>query len=155
MADSPQVQANAASPERQLASIQRETDFAGTREAVLRGLAAHNEARVGPRNTQPLALSLRDEAGTIVGGLVGELKWQWLYVDLFWIEEAYRGTGHGEALLGMAEQAARAYGARGVYLGTMSIQAPGFYPRMGYRECGRMEDYPVAGQTFHHFTKAL
>ena len=51
--------------------------------------------------------------------------------------------------------AARDYGARGVYLGTMSIQAPGFYPRMGYRECGRMEDYPVAGQTFHHFMKAL
>ena len=32
---------------------------------------------------------------------------------------------------------------------------PGFYPRMGYRECGRMEDYPVAGQSFHHFMKAL
>lgn len=155
MADNPQLQAGTAGPERQLASIQREADFAATREAVLRGLAAHNEAKVGPRNTQPLALSLRDEAGTIVGGLIGELKWEWLYVDLFWIDEGHRGAGHGEALLGMAEQAARDYGARGVYLGTMSIQAPGFYPRMGYRECGRMEDYPIAGQTFHHFMKAL
>ena len=52
------------------ATIQREADFAATREAVLRGLAAHNEARVGPRNTQPLALSLRDESGAMVGGLV-------------------------------------------------------------------------------------
>jgi GNAT superfamily N-acetyltransferase len=142
-------------PERCSVSIQREADVAATREAVVRGLSAHNEARVGPRRTEPLALSLRDEAGTMVGGLIGELKWEWLYVDLLWIDEAHRGAGHGEALLGMAEQAARDYGARGVYLGTMSIQAPGFYPRMGYRECGRMEDYPVAGQTFHHFTKAL
>lgn len=136
-------------------TIQRETDFAATREAVLRGLAAHNEARVGPRNAEPLALSLRDESGAMVGGLIGELKWEWLYVDLFWIDEAHRGAGHGEALLAMAEQAARDRGARGVYLSTMSIQAPGFYPRMGYRECGRMEGYPVAGQSFHHFMKTL
>lgn len=91
----------------------------------------------------------------MVGGLIGELKWEWLYVDLFWIDEAHRGAGHGEALLAMAEQAARDRGARGVYLSTMSIQAPGFYPRMGYRECGRMEGYPVAGQSFHHFMKTL
>ncbi|AZO81690.1 hypothetical protein BLM15_23780 [Bosea sp. Tri-49] len=142
-------------PQARGATIQREADFAATREVVLRGLAAHNESKVGPRNTQPLALSLRDEAGAMVGGLVGELKWEWLYVDLFWIDEGHRGAGHGEALLAMAEQAARDYGARGVYLGTMSIQAPDFYPRMGYRECGRMDDYPVAGQTFHHFMKAL
>ena len=138
-----------------MANIRRETDVAETREAVIRGLSAHNQGRVGPRNTQPLALSLRDADGTIVGGLVGELKWQWLYVDLFWIDESQRGRGHGEALLGQAEQAARDYGARGVFLGTMSIQAPGFYARMGYRECGRMEDYPVAGETLHHYVKTL
>ena len=50
---------------------------------------------------------------------------------------------------------ARDHGARGVFLATMSIQAPGFYPRMGYRECGRMEDYPVAGERLHHFVKTL
>ncbi|TCR67277.1 GNAT family N-acetyltransferase [Bosea sp. BK604] len=155
MADIAAECVGAAEPAAGAATVQHEADFATTREVVLRGLSAHNEARIGPRNTQPLALSLRDEAGAMVGGLVGELKWEWLYVDLFWIDEAHRGAGHGEALLAMAEQAARDYGARGVYLATMSIQAPGFYPRMGYRECGRMEDYPVAGQRIHHFVKAL
>ncbi len=67
----------------------------------------------------------------------------------------HRGNGHGEALVAMAEQAARDYGARGVYLSTMSLQAPDFYPRLGYREWGRMEDYPVAGYRMHHFAKAL
>jgi hypothetical protein len=77
------------------ATVQREADFAATREVVVRGLSAHNEARVGPRNAEPLALSLRDETGAMVGGLIGELKWEWLYVDLFWIDEAHRGAGHG------------------------------------------------------------
>lgn len=138
-----------------MAAITVEPDQEETRAAVLRGLSAYNQIRVGERNGKPLTISLRDETGTIVGGLVGELKWEWLHVDLFWIDESQRGTGRGAAMLVQAEQEARDYGARGVFLSTMSIQAPGFYPRLGYREYGRMEDYPVAGQTLHHFTKAL
>lgn len=138
-----------------MATIQRETDVAAAREAVVGGLGAYNAAIVGARNSQPLALSLRDENGAIVGGLIGELKWQWLHIDLLWIDDAHRGKGHGETLVGMAEKAARDYGARGVYLSTMSLQAPEFYPKLGYRQCGLMEDYPVAGHRVHHFTKAL
>lgn len=138
-----------------MATIQREEDIAVTREAVLAGLSAHNAPRAGPRNTAPLALSVRDEAGTIVGGLIGELKWDWLYVELLWIDDAHRGAGHGEALLAMAEQTARDHGAKGVFLGTMSIQAPGFYPKLGYREYGLLENYPVTGSNLHHFMKTL
>ena len=137
-----------------MATIQRETDIAETATAVLRGLSDYNAARAGPRNSRPLALSPRDEAGAIVGGLIGKLKWQWLHVDLLWIGDAHRGAGHGEALAA-AEEAARDHEARGVYLSTMSLQAPGFYPRLGYHECGRMEDYPIAGHRIHHFMKAL
>ena len=47
------------------------------------GLSHHNAAVVGPRNSQPLpALSLRDDDGVIVGGLIGELKWQWLSISI-------------------------------------------------------------------------
>jgi ribosomal protein S18 acetylase RimI-like enzyme len=138
-----------------VATVRREVDIAVTREAVLTGLSAHNASRVGPRNTEPLALSVRDDAGTIVGGLIGELKWEWLYVELLWLDDAHRGAGHGEALLAMAEQTARDHGAKGVFLGTMSIQAPGFYPKLGYREYGLLENYPVTGSNLHHFMKTL
>ena len=138
-----------------MATLQRETDVAATREAVVAGLSAYNAAVVGARNSAPLALSLRDDEGVIVGGLIGELKWEWLHVDLLWIDAAHRGKGHGEALVAMAENAARDHGARGVYLSTMSLQAPDFYPKLGYRQYGVMEDYPVAGHRIHHFAKAL
>ena len=138
-----------------MAIIQLETDVAATNAAVLRGLSEHNAARVGPRNSAPLAVSLRDASGEVVGGVIGEFKWEWLYVDLLWIDAAFRGAGHGAALMSAAEQAARDRRARGVYLSTMSLQAPGFYPKLGYRECGRMEDYPVAGHRIYHFVKTL
>ena len=69
-----------------MATLQRESDVAATREAVVAGLSAYNAARVGPRNSEPLALSLRDGDGVIVGGLIGELKWEWLHIDLLWID---------------------------------------------------------------------
>ncbi|PZO01808.1 MAG: GNAT family N-acetyltransferase [Hyphomicrobiales bacterium] len=138
-----------------MATLQRETDVAATRDAVVAGLSAYNASVVGSRNSVPLALSLRDDDGVIVGGLIGELKWQWLHVDLLWIDDAHRGKGHGEALVAMAENTARDHGARGVYLSTMSLQAPDFYPKLGYRQYGVMEDYPVVGHRIHHFAKAL
>lgn len=136
-------------------SIAVEPEHEQTRVRVMRELLAFNEVKVGPRNSAPRAISLRDDDGTIVGGLIGELKWQWLHVDLIWIDEAHRGRGHGEALVAMAEQAARDHGARGVYLSTMSIQAPDFYPKLGYIQYGVLENYPVAGERIHQFAKAL
>ena len=73
-----------------MATLQRESDVAATREAVVAGLSAYNAARVGPRNSEPLALSLRDDDGVIVGGLIGELKWEWLHIDLLWIDDVIR-----------------------------------------------------------------
>ena len=43
-----------------MAAIVVEPDQDETRAAVLRGLTAHNQSRVGSRNTKPLAISLRD-----------------------------------------------------------------------------------------------
>lgn len=138
-----------------MATIRREEDGAATREAVFRGLLAHNEAKVGPRNTKPLSLSLRDAEGNIVGGLVGELKWGWLHVDMLWVDEIIRGNGYGETLLATAEREAREHGATGIYLNTGSRQAPAFYEKLGYQEYGRLENYPVAGSSLHHFMKTL
>lgn len=138
-----------------MARIQRETDDAAAKDAIIAGLRAYNEARVGERNPEPLVLGLRDDDGAIVGGLIGEISWEWLHVQFLWIDDAHRGAGHGAALMAMAEKAAREHGARGVYLATMSLQAPDFYPKLGYVQYGVLEDYPVAGERIHQFAKAL
>lgn len=138
-----------------MASVRLEESDGETRAAVVSGLRAHNEARAGSRNTKPVTLSLRDEEGRIVGGLLGEVKWSWLHVDLLWIDEAHRGRGHGEALIRQAEEVARQHGATGAYLGTMSFQAPGFYARLGYREFGRLDGFPVQGCHLSELARAL
>ena len=44
----------------------------------------------------PLAVFLRDAQGTIVGGVWGQINWNWLHVGLFWVAEALHGSGSAD-----------------------------------------------------------
>ncbi len=90
----------------------------------------------------------------IVGGLTGSAWMDWLYIELFWIADKYRGKGYGKSLLAKAEAEARKHGVQNVFLNTFSFQAPGFYKKLGYKEFGRLKDFPI-GHTRHWMKKAL
>jgi GNAT superfamily N-acetyltransferase len=97
-----------------------------------------------------------DRAGTLLGGCVGRTEdvWQWLTVDTMWVHPGRRGDGLGGALLAAVEHEARARGCRWAKLNTWEFQAPGFYERHGYVECGREVDYPP-GHVNHLMRKQL
>lgn len=128
----------------------REAAGAEAEAAVKRGLAADNRARLAAAGAPPdidvprglAAIARADDTRAVVGGLLGELDWGWLYVRHLWVEEAWRRCGVGSALLAAAEAAARARGIDGAYLHTSDFQAPGFYRRHGYVEFGRLADFP-------------
>lgn len=91
---------------------------------------------------RPLELYIRDAAGTLLGGLIGETFWGWLSIDLLLLSEPLRGHGYGRRLVEQAEQLARARGCDHAYLTTFSFQARSFYERLGYRVVGQLDDYP-------------
>jgi GNAT superfamily N-acetyltransferase len=123
--------------------------------AVGAGLSAYNDRFLpSPRERTPLALSVRDDAGKVVGGLIGEFRLDWLYVDWLWVDDSRRGKGHGAALMALAEQEARKAGKTHVFLTTWSFQAPDFYKSQGYAECGRIADHP-RGHDGIQFVKRL
>ncbi len=126
------------------------------RDEVWAGLLAFNEAQAGPGSfaSRPLSVLLRDEAGAVLGGLVGRSYSGWLYVELFHIPEAHRRVGLGREMLTLAEREAVARGCVGVRLETYSFQAPGFYARMGYSVVGRLRDCPP-GHTRFSLAKRL
>ena len=88
------------------------------------GLARFNDPKVGPRRSRPLVISLTDEHGQLVGGLVGRTYWNALHIELLWISEDHRHGGFGRRLVEAAEDEGRARGAEVVYLTTLSFQAP-------------------------------
>ncbi|MFJ4194428.1 GNAT family N-acetyltransferase [Pseudomonas sp. NPDC089534] len=119
-----------------------QNDTEEERLAILAPLHAYNVAQAGIAPSTPLTLLVRDDRGTIQGGLYGRFVCQWLFVDLLSVPEEGRGQGIGSKLMGMAEDLAREKGCIGVWLDTFDFQAPVFYRKLGYSEFGELADYP-------------
>jgi ribosomal protein S18 acetylase RimI-like enzyme len=97
------------------------------RERLDREIIAFNVAVTGYRDARLLSIAVRDDQ---------------------------RGNGLGTRLLATAEAEIRRRGCDRVTLDTHSFQAPDFYARLGYTECGRTPGYPN-GYDHIHLVKRL
>lgn len=100
---------------------------------------------------EEINLVVKDEEGRIIGGLIGALCWNWIEVDILWVDKDYRGKGYGSKLLAEVEQIAHEKNCTFVKLNTFSFQAPEFYKRMGYRVIAIIEEAPLGHK--HYFFK--
>ncbi|WP_372426118.1 GNAT family N-acetyltransferase [Salinarimonas chemoclinalis] len=111
------------------------------RRAILAPLDVFSRERGFPFEPRTLALALLHD-DHVVGGLVGQLNWDWLYIQILGVPTFLRGGGHGRALVEEAERRAVAAGCRGVWVDTFTFQSPGFYERLGYEKIGELPGYP-------------
>jgi GNAT superfamily N-acetyltransferase len=123
-------------------------------QALENGINRYNVVRTGRTEYAPVAIFLRDEEGTAVGGLFGHLWGGWMHVTVLWVPEELRRQGYGTRLLQAAEEYAIERGCHAVFLETFSFQAPEFYLRFGYELFGSLEDYPP-GHTQYFLRKSL
>lgn len=103
---------------------------------ITAGFLAHMIEAVGPWPRVPLTLLLRDDAGSVCGGIRAIVALCWLQIEQLWVDCGVRGQGHGSRLLHRAEEEARARNAIGSQLTTCTFQAIGFtngtaMPRLG------------------------
>jgi ribosomal protein S18 acetylase RimI-like enzyme len=113
-----------------------------TKLAILQGLVAHNMRHGGaPSKPDEFVVALRDDHGALIGGMTCDISYGGLLIEWAWIDEAYRGQGHGRALLDQAEAHGARRGAVMAHLDTFIFQARGFYERCGYRVFGVLS-YP-------------
>ena len=112
------------------------------------GLRDFNLMQAGENNYRRLCVFVHAPDNSVIGGLIASTYWAWLYVDLLWVKEEYRGQGHGGRLLSAAEDEARRRGAKHAYLDTFSFQSPGFYLERGYEVFGELTDFPEGHQRY-------
>ena len=137
-----------------MATVQVEKTYAKARKAILKGLVAYNRSRIGRRKWKNIAITIRNDAGDIVGGVTGEAWADWLFIQLLWLDEAHRGQDLASRAMDAVEDEARAFGAKHAYLDTFSFQARPFYEKRGYRVFGTLENYPDAHSRYW-MTKSL
>ena len=115
-------------------------------EAICAGLRRFNSEVIGAHDFKPLWLAAHAADGRLIGGAVGYVGLGWLHLEALWVEQTARGRGLGAALLARIEASAIESGAHAAHLDTFDWQAEGFYLKQGYREFGRLEDFPRGRQ---------
>jgi len=123
-------------------------------ELVRGPLRAFNDDFIPASNWRNFVIAATDSDDQFVGGLEGELSWQWLFVRNLWVADSSRGSGLGTALIERAEEFALRQGCVGSHLDTFDFQARPFYERLGYEVFGTLEDFPP-GSTRFFLRKAL
>jgi GNAT superfamily N-acetyltransferase len=116
-------------------------------EFIRQKLNQYNFALVPLDDHEKLCLVVREGHG-VVAGLVGGTYWKWLYVQLLWVDEGWRGRGLGSSLLARAEAIAIERGCQNAHLETHDFQNPGFYEHRGYRVFGQLADLPEGHTKF-------
>ncbi|HEY7699275.1 MAG TPA: GNAT family N-acetyltransferase, partial [Vicinamibacteria bacterium] len=111
-------------------------------------LLDHSRARFGDPTATPIGFFLRDDGGELCGGLTGNLRWRWLYVDMLWVRGDLRNLGYGSRLLSEAEDFARASGGVAVHLDTGGDEALPFYLKRGYVVFGTLEGFPPGAKQY-------
>ena len=103
----------------------------------------------------PLHLYVLDEAGGILGGLVGRTHAipSWFEISVIWVIERFRYQGLGRHLMERAEQEAYQRGCRYARLATSNFQAPAFYQKIGYTLYGTLENCPPGEKVFYFWKK--
>ncbi|CUZ81613.1 Acetyltransferase (GNAT) family [Serratia marcescens] len=106
---------------------------------IAEGLDRFNDQQIGYGDRLPLAVVVKDpDSGDVLGGITGRSSLGLLFLDLFYLPEALRGTGLGSELLRRFEQEGRRRGCLSAVLYTISFQAPEFYQRHGWQRMGEV-----------------
>ena len=112
-------------------------------------ISAFNATITGHHDARMLSVAVRGDGGDLRAGLYG---WTWGgcgYIESLWVRDDQRGCGLGARLLAAGEAEIWRRGCDRVALSTHSFQAPGFYARLGFTECGRTPGYPHGHDDIH------
>lgn len=126
----------------------QEDDF----EALKVGLTSFNESFTGPVHSEKVSVFVKDSAGNVKGGILGEVAWNWVLIQGLWVDESIRNQGWGSKLLSEIEAYALAINTPNIRLETTTFQALDFYINAGYSIFGELDDMPL-GHTCYFLKK--
>lgn len=90
----------------------------------------------------------------VVGGILAEIYWNILFIEVLWVNEEYRNMGYASALVDDAENTAKEMNCKNSHLDTYDFQAKGLYEKLGYTVFGVLEDCPE-GHNRYYMSKKL
>lgn len=111
-------------------------------DALVDGVRQFNAGLLGPEKSVPLTVIARDENGKLIGGVGGRTIYKNFLINVVWVDDQTRGTGLGCKLMALAEAEAKQRGCLVAQVDTLSIQAPVFYEKQGFKIIGTVTTTP-------------
>lgn len=102
---------------------------------IQKGITRFNNEKLGVIDKE-FCIYLRDDAGTIRGGIFAVSDSYSIYIILLWMEDELRNKGYGSKLMQAAEDEAIKRNCTNSYVDTFSFQAEEFYRKCGYQPIG-------------------
>ncbi|MFW9798005.1 MAG: GNAT family N-acetyltransferase [Candidatus Thorarchaeota archaeon] len=99
------------------------------------GLETYNLKRTDGEFNSPQPwhnLVLKDNEGTVIGGISTSTLYWTQYLEVLWVDEKYRRLGYGKDLVLEAQRLAKEIGCISSHVYTFSWQASDFYQAVGY-----------------------
>jgi GNAT superfamily N-acetyltransferase len=129
---------------------------AETQAIIQRGIQTHAHAAIGlPEQAWAVAnIFLRNEAGEIVGGAMGDEWGDWLHLFTLWIAPPLRGQRQASRLMTAIENHAVQGGCVHSFLDTFNAAARPIYEKRGFEIFGVLENHPI-GFTHYFMRKRL
>ena len=125
---------------------------------IVNALNDYNLNMVPPvlsENWIPLEYVVKNDQNEILGGILSGIGyWGALEIKILWVQEASRKQGIGSLLLNTIEKKAQEKGAALSTVDTFDFQAEQFYFKNGYKEFGRLNNFPEGHQRIY-FSKDL
>jgi GNAT superfamily N-acetyltransferase len=135
-----------------MAKLALEKDDKGeVMQALMAGMKAFNNAAIPNLNSHKIVAAVRDDDGKVIGGVIGALAGDSVYMEVVYNDEVVRGTGFGTKAMRLVEDEAKRLGATEAWLYTMSFQAKPFYEKLGYAQFGELNW--LDGQHKRHFMR--
>lgn len=108
-------------------------------EMLLKKLREYNQSKIGSYKRQHFSLFLESPEKEIIAGMSGDILGPLCSIQLFWVDEAYRGQGVGSRLIEEVEKYAALSECTIIQLDTTEFQAKGFYETKGYLVVATLE----------------
>lgn len=111
-------------------------------DAIEERLNNENRRLTGRDDDRALVFALRDDKGRAIG-IASGYSWAGIAeLRLMWVDEAYRGLGHGKGLLDAFVEEAAARGIRRIWVSTHDFQAPALYENAGFVRMAEFVGWP-------------
>ncbi len=110
-------------------------------DAVIRDEIIEFNKQILKETAKHWSIYVKNKQQLIIGGA---LIWEYsnaLYIDVLWVNDAYRGQGIGREILKKIENNVKNKGLAKLYVDTYSFQAEEFYEKQGFYHIARIDDY--------------